>query len=244
MMKHVHRYEVCQNKRYLHTDSKTHITRHPICAPQHHVSQIPSVCKHLHNENSPVRTGTRCHRKKKQPLAWATRRPRPCWACRSRHRSGGCRGSARRARWCRTTLGDHVVRRLVCVVFSLHFSSRISRIACDFVRFFAVLLMIRSGLRFGPPKLPKGPIPSKKWAPKGPFRVDYRRSGCQAGNGCRLTVHGRATRAQKSTERSAMRTGCVARTWRARYAHTQCSYTPTPLHCPPVPFLVLCFVVL
>ena len=38
--------------------------------------------------------------------------------CRCRQRSGGCRGSARMARWCRTTLGDHVARRLVCVVFS------------------------------------------------------------------------------------------------------------------------------
>ena len=35
----------------------------------------------------------------------------------------------RRARWGRTTLGEHVVRRLACVLFSLHFSSHISRIA-------------------------------------------------------------------------------------------------------------------
>ena len=49
--------------------------------------------------------------KKWQSLAWATRRSRPRWAGRSRRRSGGCGGSARKARWCRTTLGDHVVRR-------------------------------------------------------------------------------------------------------------------------------------
>ena len=34
----------------------------PIGAPQPHMSQIPSVCKHFHNENGPVRTGALCHR--------------------------------------------------------------------------------------------------------------------------------------------------------------------------------------
>ena len=37
-----------------------------------------------------------------QPQAWLTQGSRPRWACRSQRRSGGCRGSARRARWCRT----------------------------------------------------------------------------------------------------------------------------------------------
>ena len=73
---------------------------------------------------------------KKQPLAWAARRSRPRWACRSRKRSGGCRGSAQRARCCRTALGDHVAAEAgVCVVFSLHLSFRTSlelRVSCAF----------------------------------------------------------------------------------------------------------------
>ena len=74
--------------------------------------------------------------KKWQPLAWATRRSRPRWACRPQRRSGGCRGSTRRARWCRTTLGNHAAKRFVCVLFSLHVWSRISRTARDFARLF------------------------------------------------------------------------------------------------------------
>ena len=81
-----------------------------------------------------------------QPLAWATRRSRPRWACRSQRRRGGCSGSARTARWCRTALGDHVVRRLVCVVFSLPFSFHISRIASDLC-IFSVELIVKSGAR-------------------------------------------------------------------------------------------------
>ena len=57
--------------------------------------------------------------KRWQSLEWATRRSRPRWACQSRQRSGGCRGCARMARWCRGTWGDHVARRLFCVLFSL-----------------------------------------------------------------------------------------------------------------------------
>ena len=66
-----------------------------------------------------------------QSLAWATSRLRQSWACHSQRRSGGCRGRPRRARWCRTTLGDHVVLRLVCVLLSLHLSSHTPRIAAD-----------------------------------------------------------------------------------------------------------------
>ena len=39
-----------------------HLLMTPIGAPQPHMSQIPSVCKHFHNENGPVRTGALCHR--------------------------------------------------------------------------------------------------------------------------------------------------------------------------------------
>ena len=69
--------------------------------------------------------------KRWQSLAWGTRRLRPRWACHSQRRSGGCRGRPRRARWCRTTLGDHVVLRLVCVLFSLHLSSHTPRVAAN-----------------------------------------------------------------------------------------------------------------
>ena len=51
-------------------------------------------------------------------LAWATRRSRPRWACRSRRRSGGCRGCARRAR----KVVPHNLgrpRRLVCILRDL-----------------------------------------------------------------------------------------------------------------------------
>ena len=114
------------NNRFLHISidkTPTQETAHPCTAatsaPKHECLQAFSQrawsCPHRNSMPS----------QKWQPLAWATRRSRPRWACRSRRRSGGCRGYARRRKWCRTTLGDHVVRRLVCVVFSLHFSSHI-----------------------------------------------------------------------------------------------------------------------
>ena len=44
-----------------------------------------------------------------------------------RRRQPGCGGFARTATWRRATSGDRVVRRLVCVLFSSHVSSHISR---------------------------------------------------------------------------------------------------------------------
>ena len=80
-------------------------TRHPrkrqhIHAPQPDVLQNTIASKYFRPS------------KKWQPLAWPTR---PRCTCRSRQRSGGCRGSAPRARWCRTPLGDYVARRGWCV---------------------------------------------------------------------------------------------------------------------------------
>ena len=61
---------------------------------------------------------------------------RPRWACRNRQRSGGCRGCARKARWCRTTWGAHVARRLVCVLLPFVLSPDLSNYA-RFVRLFS-----------------------------------------------------------------------------------------------------------
>ena len=84
-------------------EEKTHNTdsRHMPCNTATFDSN-PSVCKHFQNENGPARTGNSMPSKKRQPVAWLTQGSRPRWACRSQRRSGGCRGSARRARWCHT----------------------------------------------------------------------------------------------------------------------------------------------
>ena len=75
------------------------------------------------------------------------RRSRRRWVCRRRQRSAGYGGCARTATWRRATSGDHVVRRLVCVVCPLHFVWYLSNCAC-FVRDLCVCsvgLMIKSG---------------------------------------------------------------------------------------------------
>ena len=59
---------------------------------------------------------------------------------RSRQQSGGCRGFAWRARWCRTALADHAARRLVCVSFP-----SISRYVRDLCVFLSVGPVIKSG---------------------------------------------------------------------------------------------------
>ena len=74
-----------------------------------------------------VHSGATCRRKnssplKKPPLKASARRSQRRLENRCRQRSGGCGGSARETTLCRVTLGDHVVRRLVCLyVFSLNF---------------------------------------------------------------------------------------------------------------------------
>ena len=61
------------------------------CTTQPHLTQILSVEVHFHNENGPVRTETLSHRKKWQPLAWATRRSRPRWPSAVDDKAvGGC----------------------------------------------------------------------------------------------------------------------------------------------------------
>ena len=73
----------------------------------------------------------------RQSPAWATRRSRPRWVCR--------RSSAWRASRCRTTLGDHVVRKLVCVLF-LVLSVPTSPSCAWFVRFFCGLIILSPAL--------------------------------------------------------------------------------------------------
>ena len=102
-----------------------------IYVPQPDLLQNTSVCKHFRFHDGPVRTGTVCHQKKRQPLAYATRRSRPRWACRSRRQNGAYIGCARRARWCRTALGDNAARKLVCVSCFSCYLSHIGRIVCD-----------------------------------------------------------------------------------------------------------------
>ena len=53
--------------------------------------------------------------KRWQPKASAAGRSQRRLECACRRRSGACRGSARETTWCHATLGDHVVRRVVCV---------------------------------------------------------------------------------------------------------------------------------
>ena len=112
----------------VHTDVQPR-TRHQIHAPPHHLVHIPSVYRYMSCNVEPL--------KRWQHLAWATRRLRPRFECRCQRRSGGCKGSARETTWCRATLGDDVVRRLVCVWLSSHLLCHISRISLDLCVFFS-----------------------------------------------------------------------------------------------------------
>ena len=104
---------ICQNNRCLHISHRpttSHKTPNP-CTPASFVSNpkcLQSLFVHCGFRNkSPL--------KPLPPKAWVTRRLRPRWACRSRRRSAGCRGCARTATRCRTTPGDTVAKKLVCV---------------------------------------------------------------------------------------------------------------------------------
>ena len=73
-------------------------------------------CKHFHTENWSAPQRNFAPLRRWQLKAQVSRRSPARLGCLGERQSGACTTCARTARWCRATLEDHVVRRLVCVV--------------------------------------------------------------------------------------------------------------------------------